>query len=89
MIAPSRIKELLERKPFRPFELCLFKRACRAIATGRRIKVLFDDEIGVGQNGFQFGQNSLRPQLNELLSLPQPFHSVGPERLEPCKQRAV
>ena len=32
-------------------------RACHAIAKRRRVNLAFDDEAGVGQTGFQFGQN--------------------------------
>ena len=54
-----------------------------------RVNVAFDDEVGGGQNGFQFGQNVLRPQLDKLLSLLQPFHRIRPQRFKPREQRAV
>jgi|SRR6266545_4217324 len=37
-------------------------RPCRAKAKRRRVNVAFDDEVGVGQNGFQFGQNVFKPR---------------------------
>jgi len=37
--------------------LRLSKRARRAVAERRRVNLAFDDEVGIGQNGFQFGQN--------------------------------
>ena len=60
----------------------------------RRAIELFGDaaEIRVerGARGFVaqerpavFGGEDLRPQLDELHSLRQSFHSVGPERFEP------
>jgi hypothetical protein len=46
--------------------LRLLKRACRVAAQRRRINVAFDDEIGIGQKGFQFGQKVFKVgQLGE------------------------
>jgi len=48
--------------------LRLSTRACRAVAKRRRVKVAFDDEVGVGQRDFQFGQNvfTARPTWKKL-----------------------
>src|SRR6266480_4262475 len=73
----------------------------RAIVARRLalVNVAFADEVGlpaeasaqagIGKNGFQFGQNTSCAQFNELFSLLQPLHSIGPQWFEPCEQRAV
>ena len=76
--------------------VCL-RRASRCWPSGRafaaqrlaQVNLAFDNEVGVGQNGFQFGQNTSCAQFNELFSLLQPLHSIGPQWFEPCEQRAV
>jgi len=37
--------------------LRLLRRACRVVAQRRRVNIAFDDEVGVGQNGFELEQN--------------------------------
>ena len=54
-----------------------------------RPHLAFDNEVGVGKSGFQFEQNTSCAQFNELFSLLQPLHSIGPQWFEPCEQRAV
>ncbi len=65
-----------------------------------RIKVALDDAVGLpcrslvrrqalDKTVFNSDKMFSCPQLNKLLSLLQSFHSVGPERFEPCEQRPV
>jgi hypothetical protein len=48
-----------------------------------RVNVAFDDEVGVGQNGFQFGQKSFQSPANlekNFCSSAKSFQSKPPAR---------
>src|SRR5437667_2663224 len=63
--------------------LRLSKRARRAVAKRRRVNVGFDDEVGIGQRDFQFGQNvfTARPTWKTLSA-----NSVKSFQPKPCSR---
>ena len=54
----------------------------RAFVTQRlgRVNVAFDDEVGVGQNGFQFGQNVFKPRPTWRKKFRSPANSFQSNR---------
>jgi hypothetical protein len=80
MITPGRIKELLERKPFRPFRLCLSDGSSHAVPHPEFAWV-YGGRIFVGSPGDN-GPDSVGP-LKELAIL----HVTRVEEQKPQKRK--
>ena len=80
MIAPSRIKEPLERKPFRPFKLCLSDGSSHAVPHPEFAWV-YGGRVFVGSPANN-GPDSVGP-LKELAIL----HVTRVEELRPHKRK--